>query len=271
MSRLNTSPIATVDYNAGRWERETSQVIAEQSVTLTVNNEPWLTFMCTPIDVEALAVGFLFNEQFIGSFKEIASLRVCPEGDNIDVWLSHKVIKPDSWTRTSGCSGGNTSVGQFKLRTSATKEKTGSLLTAEKISSLMEGLGKAQDLYREAGGVHTSAMSDGERIILVAEDIGRHNTLDKLAGKLLLDKIKLTRRIILTTGRISSEMMQKAARMKVAVVISRTSPSSLSVQMAEQLGITLIGYARGNRFTIYAHPERVISHVINEETQREAL
>jgi FdhD protein len=271
MSRLKTVPIGTVDYQAGRWERETSQVITEQSVTLTVNNEPWLTFMCTPIDMEELAAGFLYNEQIVGSLKEIASIRICPAGDNIDVWLSHKVVRPESWTRTSGCSGGNTSVGQFKPQTGVTKAKNGYLMTPEKISSLIEGLSKAQDLYHETGGVHTSAMSDGERIILVAEDIGRHNTLDKLAGKLLLDKIKMRRRILLTTGRISSEMMQKAARMKIAVVISRTSPSTLSVQMAEELDITLIGYARGKRFTIYAHPERVISNVINEETQREAL
>jgi FdhD protein len=93
----------------------------------------------------------------------------------------------------------------------------------------------------------------------VAEDIGRHNTLDKIAGWILLKGIDLSQRFLLTTGRISSEMLQKAARLSASVVISRTSPSSLSIQLADAFGITLIGYARRNRFNIYTHPRRITS------------
>jgi FdhD protein len=124
---------------------------------------------------------------------------------------------------------------------------------------LISQLFESQALYRTTGGVHTSAVSDGEQIILTADDIGRHNTLDKLAGRLLLDGIQLPRKIILTTGRISSEMLQKANRMGAAVLISRTSPSSLSIELAQRFGVTLIGYARRNRFNIYSHPERITS------------
>jgi FdhD protein len=93
---------------------------------------------------------------------------------------------------------------------------------------------------------------------VTAEDIGRHNTLDKIAGRCLLENLQFKRRILLTTGRISSEMLQKAARLQAAFVISRTSPSSLSISLAETYGITLIGYARRSRFTIYTHFARVL-------------
>ena len=117
---------------------------------------------------------------------------------------------------------------------------------------------EAQELYRLSGGVHSSCLSDGERIYVTMEDIGRHNTLDKIAGRCLIENIHLSNKIILTTGRISSEMLQKAARLKAAILVSRTSPSSLSIALANQVGITLIGYARRNGFNVYSHPQRVL-------------
>ena len=116
---------------------------------------------------------------------------------------------------------------------------------------------ESQALYRETGGVHTSALSDGEKVLLSAEDIGRHNTLDKIAGLCLMQNMFPEKRILITTGRISSEMLQKAARLQVPILISRTSPSSLSIEMAERYGITLIGYARKHRFNVYSSGERV--------------
>jgi FdhD protein len=121
----------------------------------------------------------------------------------------------------------------------------------------VDGLFESQALYRETGGVHTSALSDGEQIVLVAEDIGRHNTLDKIAGLCLMKNIWPDTRILITTGRISSEMLQKAARLRAPILISRTSPSSLSIEMAERYGITLIGYARRNRFNVYSNSQRI--------------
>ena len=125
------------------------------------------------------------------------------------------------------------------------------------IGHLIEMLFESQELYRETGGVHTSAISDGEKILIVAEDIGRHNTLDKIAGLCLMNNVWPQTRILITTGRISSEMLQKAARLQAPILISRTSPSSLSIEMAELYGITLIGYARRHRFNVYSNSQRV--------------
>lgn len=237
---------------------ETASVIRESPVSLTVNGEIWLSFMCTPIDLEAMAVGFLFNEDLIQSRSDIADVRLCPTQDNIDVWTNVTLKKPDQWRRTSGCTGGYTSVNKSINKNQPTENKNGGILSAHQIYELIEELFKSQELYRQSGGVHTSTLTDGSGLFVTAEDIGRHNTLDKIAGRCLLENIQLKRRILLTTGRVSSEMLQKSARLRAAIVVSRTSPSSLSIELAEEFGITLIGYARRNRFNVYTHPQRIV-------------
>ncbi|MFH1909193.1 MAG: formate dehydrogenase accessory sulfurtransferase FdhD [Chloroflexota bacterium] len=262
-------------YENGISKQTETGVVREAPIALTVNNEAWLTFMCTPVKLEALAIGFLYNEGVISSRAEVAEARVCEHGDNVDVWLTHEAAQPTHWKRTSGCTGGVTAVeqvadgrwlmadGRWQMADGGWQMADGRRqkveYTPEQICRLSDMLLSSQKLYRETGGVHTSALSDGEKILIAAEDIGRHNTLDKIAGRCLLENIWPEERILLTTGRISSEMLQKAARLGAAAVISRTAPSSLAVEMAESLGITLIGYARRDRFNVYAHEERIVT------------
>lgn len=243
-------------YEFKKWEHHDAETIVETPVSLTVNGAVWLSFMCTPVQLEALAVGFLYNEGIIESMNEVADARVCEHGDNVDVWLNHAAEQPTSWRRTSGCTGGVTAV-DLLAKPNVSFDRNSLRLSPEAIGRLVEMLFDSQALYRETGGVHTSALSDGEKVLLSAEDIGRHNTLDKIAGLCLMNNVKSESRILITTGRISSEMLQKAARLQVPVLISRTSPSSLSIEMAERYGITLIGYARRDRFNVYSRGERV--------------
>ncbi len=248
-------PTRTIKYNrSGGWQLSDTQVIAEMPVSLTVNGEVWLSFACTPTDLEALAVGFLFNEGIVARMDEIAAVRVCNNFENVDVWLRRAVEKPSSWRRTSGCTGGLTRTDEPEALAAL---PAGVQFTPEALLDGMEQLLEVQELYRQARGVHCSALFDGERVRLRAEDIGRHNTLDKLAGLLLMEDLSAEGWMVLTTGRVSSEMLQKSARIGTTVVVSRTSPTSLSVQMAEKLGITLVGYARRTQFWVYAHPERL--------------
>jgi FdhD protein len=244
-------------HSTSGWQILPAHVISEASVSLTVNGEVWLAFMCTPNDLEALAIGFLFNEGIIESQAEIGAASVCACGENVDVWLHKNVQKPKQWRRTSGCTGGITSIEDHSVINTPPSDET--FISAEMILESMDQLLQVQDLYREARGVHCAAISDGKRIIVRAEDIGRHNTLDKLAGMMLMNPVEMERKIILTTGRISSEMLQKSNRLGASVLVSRTSPTSLSVQLADEMGITLIGYARRNQFLVYAHPERMIT------------
>ena len=115
MSQKTILPIQYHQYNKSHPSVKNAEIIVETPVSLTVNGENWLSFMCTPNELEALAVGFLFNEGVIQKSDEVESVRVCIHGDNIDVWLSHSVKKPDSWLRTSGCTGGVTSINPAEI------------------------------------------------------------------------------------------------------------------------------------------------------------
>jgi FdhD protein len=246
-------PVRYIKFSPGGFFEEKEVAVAcEAPVSLTINGATWLTFSCTPVQLEELAAGFLFNENVIQSMQEIASIHVCSNSSNIDVWLTHAVARPTQWMRASGCSGGFTSVGHQNEIIQTARQ-----FSPETVLENMRQLFDRQDLYQEAGGLHCSALSDGKNIRLAAEDIGRHNTLDKLAGQLLLRNEIIPERLILTTGRISSEMLQKSIRLKASMVISRTSPTSLAINLAERAGITLIGYARRNQFVIYTHSSRL--------------
>jgi FdhD protein len=186
---------------------------------------------------------------------------VCACYTNVDVWTNHYIEKPSMWRRTSGCTGGTTSQGsddQSQQPSTPLALQDGDFVSTETLFNLLDRLFKSQELYREMRGVHSSALSDGQNVWVTAEDIGRHNTLDKIAGRMLLEGLQPERRILLTTGRISSEMLQKSQRMGASIVLSRTSPSSLSIRLAQEAGITLIGYARRDQLNIYTCPERIL-------------
>ncbi len=228
-------------------------VVNEISLTLTVNGEEWLSFMCTPLHQIEMAIGFLYNEGIIANLDNVVDYRLCETGDNVDVWLTYSPQKPRAWTRTSGCSGGST----LKKHASQTFITIHRTYSADIIYHLIDLLYHQQSLYKTTGGIHTSALCNADQIIVSVEDIGRHNTLDKLAGMMLLRHLQIDNKIILTTGRVSSEMMQKAIRLGCEIVISRTSPSALAAQLAQEAGVTLIGYAKRNQFNVYTHSERL--------------
>ncbi len=238
------------------WESEDTPVITEATVTLNVNGTTWLSFACTPTNLDALAAGFLFNEGFIARQDEIAILEVCKQGTHVDVWLKKSIERPENWQRTSGCTGGLTAASEQKIAVPVLGHQK---ISPSDLLHCMDLLTRSQDLYREAGGVHSSAICDGQEIRVWVEDIGRHNTIDKLAGRMLLEGIQVQPIILITTGRISSDMLQKAARLGAEVVVSRTSPTTQSVALAEQSGITLVGYARRDQFLVYSHPARLES------------
>ncbi len=255
----NNRIIKYYQYQENGFHYSETEVIEEVSVQLNVNGDDWLTFMCTPKKLEELAIGFLFNEGIIDSANDIESVRLCSSGEIVDVWLNKSAAKPANWSRTSGCTGGTTTIDSEELIEKFDPAKiNGPLIKPNSVTSLVEMLFKSQELYRKAGGVHTSALCNLKDICVSMEDIGRHNTLDKIAGTCLIKDIKLNKPIIVTTGRISSEMLQKSKRLGASIVVSRTSPTSLSIRMAESFGITLIGYARRKHFRLYTHPERVV-------------
>lgn len=230
-------------------------VIEEESICLFVNGQELTTFMCSPMDPQDLAFGFLRLEGFIETLEDVRQWRLSEGGTCVDVWLSHEVSMPARRVITSGCGGGVT----FEQRAPQTAPLVSSLRASpESITSWMKQMNAAATLYREVRGVHTSALAQGDGLVHVAQDLGRHNTIDRLCGMALRERLDTRDMVLLTSGRISSEMIGKAAKMGIPLVVSRTSPTSLSVQLGQAWGITVIGYCRGNTFRVYSHPERVI-------------
>lgn len=238
------------------WETVDAEVIHERLVSIFVNGQELATVMCSPCQQDALALGFLANEGVIESMEDIRAAHVCPSGSCVDVWLKASSFEPPRrMILTSGCGGGVT----FEdLSVTFEPLKSDLRATPGQLWALMDQLNQRAELYRRARGVHTATLNELDQPLLVAEDVGRHNTLDKLRGLALLQGIDTRDRILVTSGRISSEMINKARRMGAPIVCSRTSPTSLSLALAQEWNITLVGYLHRNTMTIYTHAERIL-------------
>ncbi len=185
-------------------------------------------------------------------------LDLCGGGQCVDVWLERDIEIPALRIVTSGCSGGTTFEDVLGVHH---RVESNLRITPQQVTALMAALSRAAVLYKRAGGMHTAALAEAEdevRLVCTAEDVGRHNTLDKIAGACLRGGQPMRDRILMTSGRVSSEMVNKVARMGVPIVISPTSPTSLSVQLARAWGITLIGYTRRRSFRVFAAAERIV-------------
>lgn len=248
-------PTSYVMYHGDESHVVEKAIIEEGQVCISVNGQELVTLMCTPTNLAELAIGFLRSEQFILSLHDIKIMTVSRHERCVDIWLRDGTFTaPARRIITSGCGGGVTfddmSMQHEPLWSTTT-------VTPEQIRALMQSLHEAAELYNEVRGVHTSALSDGRRLLLVAQDVGRHNTIDRLWGQALQRDIPTTDKVILASGRISSEMLNKAAKMGVPIVVSRTSPTSLSVELGQAWHITVIGYARGRNFRVYSTPARI--------------
>ena len=256
MSLDGVAPTVYQQISDHGWETIEGGVPREAALSIYVNGFELATMMCSVVQQDALAVGFVANEGMIESLDEVRVLHLCTQGTCVDLWLSHAVERPERTIITTGCGGGVT----FEDVTAQREPLSSELdVTPTQIVQLMRRLNGAAKLHREVGGMHTSALSDGEELLFVAEDVGRHNTIDKLRGLALMHGASTQDRILLSSGRISSEMLLKAARMGAPVVVSRTSPTSLSVALARAWNITLVGYVRGGRMSVYAGEQRIRS------------
>jgi FdhD protein len=245
-----------VTVRGGRVSEVAADIVREQPLTIHVNGEKFLTLLCSPMGLDALVVGYLWMEKVIGSLDEIARLEVSAVDGRAEVTLTHPVTLPTERILTSGCGGGITFRIDHRLF-----PRLGSSLRVRPadLGDGMKQLFDAATQYKRSRGIHGAALSDGSRLLVVAEDVGRHNAVDKIKGQALLDGISTTDRILLSTGRISSEMLLKAARMGVPVVASRTSPTEMAVALAEQLNVTVCGYVRPDGLNLYAGEALVLA------------
>jgi FdhD protein len=248
-------PVTYIAVGAGFAQDIDGEVVDEAQSCIAVNGQELATFMCSPRDLDKMALGFLYNEGLISRLEDVRSLHVSAAESCVDVWLHDLDVElPKRFIITAGCGGGVT-VDDLSER----HEPLTSQLTArpEQLAALMRRLHLGAELYQRARGIHTAVLADTDEILIQVEDIGRHNCLDKLAGAALMEKIPTNGRILLSSGRISSEMINKARRLGTPIICSRTSPTSLSVALAESWNMTIVAYLRQDRMRIYTHPERI--------------
>ncbi len=249
--------LETWEYRSGRWQRANRFAPMERPLTVFVNGQEAATLMASPHDPLTLALGFVANEGWIASLEEVEIHRVCESQDCVDLWLTHEVPGPVRRVFTSGCTGGQT----LNLPTQAEVPHPPEIapLAPDDLFRWLRDLQRPEraPLYHGGRGVHTAGLVQQGRLVLTAEDVGRHNALDRVRGLALLQKMDTRGGILVTTGRISAEMALKAARMGCPVVVSRTAATGLAVDLAQRWGLTLVVYVRGDRFWVYTHPHRI--------------
>jgi FdhD protein len=260
----HSEPVVYLECQGDDVDCASKPVVIESAWSLVVNSQHWLTILCTPTKLSYLVLGFLYNEGLITSPDDVLDLQISqpPEGV-VRVELQNQALRlPQQRTLTSGCGSGITFV---DLAAARDPVQSSLQVTAAQISDLMSQLMAAiADDYRRVGGFHTAGLgvpslpgSDGNQLLMIATDIGRHNTLDKVAGECLARNICMREAILLTTGRVSAEMLGKAARMQVPIVATLNSPTHLAVELARAWRLTLIGYARGAKMHVYTGWQRV--------------
>jgi FdhD protein len=223
-------------------------IISERLFTINWNSKEIATLLCSPNHLDYLAVGFLKTEGYLGGKEDIKSVSIDSKKG-----LAH--VKTDKNSSPTSKLYDERTITSYFLP--AKPVQSALLVTPDQILILMSNFLKHSSLFKETGGVHSCALASCQEILFQSEDIGRHNALDKVIGHAILGEVPCSEKLFLTTGRFSSEIVIKAARAGLPILISHSAPTSLSAELAEQLGITLIGFARDFRFNIYTHPERV--------------
>ncbi len=254
MTQTN-EPLPVASYTlSGQWQAHDLEIIAEDHVCLHVNGADLVTFACTPALQKELALGFLFNEGMINSMSEVSDVHLAASGLCVDVWLNHSVPPPARHVLTSGCGGGTTF--EDFARTVPTFNSN-VCVAPEQALAYMQTLSDHATLYRQTRGVHACGLFKDGQLVSTAEDVGRHNTVDKVCGDCALRGIDTHDSVVVTSGRVSSEMLNKAARMGCPIVVSRTSATTLAVRLARAWNMTLVGYARRTRMIVYSGAERL--------------
>ncbi|BAQ11051.1 formate dehydrogenase accessory protein fdhd [Bacillus sp. OxB-1] len=247
----------------GSFTQREDLIVAEHPVTIRINSKEFMTIVCSPDHIEEMVIGFLASEGIIPKYEQIKDLRV-DEGAGI-VHIETDTMYPYyeqllNKRFVNSCCGMSRPGFIFAHDALTAKKMTGTNieLSPAQCFSLMEEMERSADLFHQTGGVHNAAIGTPAKLILTRMDIGRHNALDKLYGHCLKHQINVRDKAIVFSGRISSEILLKVAKIGCEVILSKSAPSARALVLAEELGITTVGFIRGQTFNIYTHPERIV-------------
>jgi len=236
-------------------------VVAETRIELDVNGgQLRMAMLCLPRDLEALAVGFLVGEGALRRVEDLQSVEFDAERRTIAVFgeFDEDVLENISlrWTWGSGCGSGGT--GRDMDTTAYASVGPGGTISPGRLGELAGEFHRCTGLWRQTGGAHACGLCDGERVLLFAEDIGRHNAFDKIMGMAAMQGIDTAGKIVLTTGRLAGEIVSKAVACRVPILASRSAVTTLAIELARRFGLTLVGFVRSRRLNVYTGFERIV-------------
>ena len=240
-------------YRDGLMTKGTESVVSEVSLSIALNGSPLMEIACAGIHLKELALGILYTEGLIESIKDVKEVTISKLPPEAAILTTGEKY-PDSATPAI-MSSGALKRRQLPPLPPLTAEPR---MTPDGVLSLMERLLSSSTIHDITGGTHCSALACKEVIIALREDIGRHNTIDMCIGYSLLKEQKADNKTIVTTGRISSEIVAKVWRYGAPMIVSHSAPTSKAIDLADQAGITLIGYVRNSQMRVYTHERRVI-------------
>lgn len=239
---------------------EEDDVATEYVLTLVVNGEEFATMVCTPTNLHDLVVGFLAAEAIIRRAEDIERMTIDQDAGFAYVQLTNPSFSPQS-VRTKrfvgSCCGKSREFYFYQDVKTAKTITTSKTLTAQECLHLMKALQKASGYFKHTGGVHNAALSSGSTLEVIRTDIGRHNALDKIYGHCLKNRVKLKDKVIVFSGRVSSEVLLKAAKIGSGILLSKSAPTDLALKLADDLGLTVVGFIRGQKLNVYTHPQRI--------------
>jgi len=247
-------------FEDGQPQAMVDKVITEARIELDINDgKHTLAMLCLPHDLESLAVGFLIGEGALRERSALHDIRV--NVDNNKVFLQGDLDEDaleamaNRWTWGTGCGSGGT--GRDLDEPAFGRVGQGLTIGPSKLIELARAFTGKADMWKSTGGLHACALADTERILLFAEDVGRHNAFDKIMGRAFLDEIDVTDKMVLMTGRLSAEIVSKAVACGLSMLVSRSAVTGLALKLASQFGVTLVGFLRGKRMNVYTGYQRV--------------
>jgi len=235
-------------------------VSEEIPLTIEVNGEELATLLCSPTDLTALAVGFLFSSGIVNNSKSIGKVVIDRERWKASTSIDRPAVPLKMLSRrvyTSGCGKGIIYYNPLDLMLRTARLPIGSPLDALQIAESMKAFLRISTEHRETRGVHSCALASSDGILFYKDDIGRHNALDKIIGEALLNSVLLEDKVLLSSGRVSSEIVSKVLRSRIPVVVSAGAPTNQAVKLSQESNLTLICLARGPRMIIFSGEERI--------------
>jgi FdhD protein len=245
-------------------EQRADLLAVEEPLEIRIDDVPLTVTMRTPGDDIDLAAGFLYTEGLLSSLEDVTEIRMCDENVAAVTARPDIPIKPASRTfvTTSACGVcGKDSIEAIRVRSRFDLTTDHSKVAPAVLASLPGQLKQAQRVFASTGGLHAAGLfTAGGELLALREDVGRHNAVDKIAGWALREhKLPLTGHVLMVSGRSSFELAQKAVMLGVPVLAAVSAPSSLAVSLADESGLTLIGFLRGETMNVYSGAERVLS------------